>query len=89
MTLGHGGVSVAAQVLDLSPQTSCPRKEKKRGGGGASATTKSSGVLSQDLGIGLPIKMLRLRSFFILSLSSIICIKDLSRLSLMFGGKNL
>ena len=37
------GPVVAAQVLDPSPQTSCPRKEKK-GGGGTSATTKSSGV---------------------------------------------
>ena len=37
------GPVVAAQVLDPSPQTSCPRKEK-RGGGGTSATTKSSGV---------------------------------------------
>ena len=37
------GPEVAAQqVLDPSPQTSCPRKEK--GGGGTSATTKSSGV---------------------------------------------
>ena len=37
-----GPVVVAQQVLDPSPQTSCPRKEKK--GGGTSATTKSSGV---------------------------------------------
>ena len=42
-----GPVVAAQQVLDPSPQTSCPRKEKKRGGGGGggtSATTKSSGV---------------------------------------------
>ena len=38
-----GPVVAAQQVLDPSPQTSCPRKEKK-GGGGTSATTKSSGV---------------------------------------------
>ena len=38
-----GPVVVAQQVLDPSPQTSCPRKEKK-GGGGTSATTNSSGV---------------------------------------------
>ena len=38
-----GPVVAAQQVLDPSPQTSCPRKEK-RGGGGTSATTKSSGV---------------------------------------------
>ena len=36
-----GPVVVAQQVLDPSPQTSCPRKEKR---GGTSATTKSSGV---------------------------------------------
>ena len=37
-----GPVVAAQQVLDPSPQTSCPRKEKW--GGGTSATTKSSGV---------------------------------------------
>ena len=37
-----GPVVVAQQVLDPSPQTSYPWKEKKRGG--TSATTKSSGV---------------------------------------------
>ena len=37
-----GPVVVAQQVLDPSPQTSYPWKEKK--GGGTSATTKSSGV---------------------------------------------
>ena len=43
-----GPVVAAQQVLDPSPQTSCPRKEKGGGGGGGgggtSATTKSSGV---------------------------------------------
>ena len=39
-----GPVVAAQQVLDPSPQTSCPRKEKKGGGGGTSATTKSLGV---------------------------------------------
>ena len=41
-----GPVVAAQQVLDPSPQTSCPRKEEKGGGGGGgtSATTKSSGV---------------------------------------------
>ena len=29
-----GPVVAAQQVLDPSPQTSCPRKEKKGGGGG-------------------------------------------------------
>ena len=37
-----GPVVAAQQVLDPSPQTSCPRGKKK--GGGTSATTKSSGV---------------------------------------------
>ena len=37
-----GPVVAAQQVLDPSPQTSWPRKEKR--GGGTSATTKSSGV---------------------------------------------
>ena len=37
-----GPVVAAQQVLDPSPQTSCPQKEKR--GGGTSATTKSSGV---------------------------------------------
>ena len=36
-----GPVVAAQQVLDHSPQTNCPRKEKR---GGTSATTKSSGV---------------------------------------------
>ena len=44
-----GPVVAAQQVLDPSPQTSYPRKEKKGGGGGGggggtSTTTKSSGV---------------------------------------------
>ena len=81
------GPVVAAQVLDPSPQSRYPRKE--RGRGGTSATTKSSGVLSQGVGIGLPLKMLRVRSFFIFSLSR----KYVSRtcqvvINLIFGGKN-
>ena len=36
-----GPVVVAQQVLDPTPQTSYPRKEKKGGGGGTSATTKA------------------------------------------------
>ena len=40
-----GPVEAAQQVLDPSPQTSYPRKEKKGGGGGGpSAAAKSSGV---------------------------------------------
>ena len=79
-----GPVVAAQQVLDPSPQTSHPRKERRGGEvGGTSATAKSSGVKSQDLGISLPFKMLWVRSFCIFSLSSIRCIKDLSRLSLI------
>ena len=64
-----GPVVAAQQVLDRSPQTSYPRKEKK----GAHPLQPSL----QD------VKMLQVRSFFIASLSGIICIKDLSRLSLI------
>ena len=39
-----GPVVVTQQVLDPSPQTTHPQKEKKMGGGGTSATAKSSGV---------------------------------------------
>ena len=39
-----GPVVAAQQVLDPSPQTTHPRKEKRGGGGGTAATTKSSGV---------------------------------------------
>ena len=81
-----GPVVAAQQVLDPSPQTSHPRKERK-GGSGTSVIAKSSGVKSQDLGIGLPFKMLRVRSFCIFRLSSIRCIKVV--INLMFGGKNL
>ena len=58
-----GPVVAAQQVLDPSPQTSHPLKEKK---GGAHPLQPS----------------LRVRSFFILFIKYI-CIKDLSRLSLI------
>ena len=48
-----GPVVAAQQVLDPSPQTRYPRKERGGGGGGTSATTKSSGsrnrFTSQDV----------------------------------------
>ena len=47
-----GPVVAAQQVLDPSPQTSCPRKEKKGGGGAHPLQVFRS--LSQDLGIPLP-----------------------------------
>ena len=48
LTWSDNDNNMYAQVLDPSPQTSHPRKEKKGGGGGGtSATAKSSGVLSK------------------------------------------
>ena len=50
-----GPVVAAQQVLDPSPQTSCPRKEKKGGwGGGHIRYNQVFRSLSQDLGIPLP-----------------------------------
>ena len=55
-----GPVVAAQQVLDPSPQTSCPRKEKKGGGGGGGGGgghiryNQVFRSLSQDLGIPLP-----------------------------------
>ena len=47
-----GPVVAAQQVLDPSPQTSCPQKEK--GGGGHIRYNQVFRSLSQDLGIPLP-----------------------------------
>ena len=50
-----GPVVAAQQVLDTSPQTSYPRKEKKGGGGGGHIPyNQVFRSLSQDLGILLP-----------------------------------
>ena len=49
-----GPVVAAQQVLDPSPQTSCPRKEKWGGGGGHIRYNQVFRSLSQDLGIPLP-----------------------------------
>ena len=49
-----GPVVAAQQVLDPSPQTSCPRKEKRGGGGGHIRYNQVFRSLSQDLGIPLP-----------------------------------
>ena len=70
-----GPVVAAQQVLDPFPQTSHPWKERK--GGGHIRYSQVFRSLSQDLGIGLPFKMLRVRSFCIVVIN------------LMFGGKNL
>ena len=48
-----GPIVAVQQVLDPSPQTSCPRKEKK-GGGGHIRYNQVFRSLSQDLGIPLP-----------------------------------
>ena len=77
-----GPVVVAQQVLDLSPQTSCPRKEKKGGGGHIRYNQVCRSLIpgsryrftSQDV-TG--------KFFFIISIYSVSCIKDLSRLSLI------
>ena len=57
-----GPVVAAQQALDSSPQTTHPRKGRKEGWG-TPAATKSSGVLSQGLGIWLPPRDVRVRSF--------------------------
>ena len=78
-----GPVEVAQQVLDPSPQTSHPRKEKKSGGHIRCNQVFRS--LTQGLGIGLPHQDVRVRSLyiFIFSVYSVSCIKDLLRLSLI------
>ena len=56
-----GPVVAAQQVLDPSPQTSCPQKEKKVEG------TSVFRSLIPGSRYRLPLKMLRVRSFFLLS----------------------
>ena len=65
------GPVVAAQVLDPSPQTSCPRKEKGGGGGGGAHPLHPS--LQESLPgsrYSFTFKMLRVRSFLFFQLSS-------------------
>ena len=57
-----GPVVAAQQALDPSPQTTHPRKGRKEGRG-TTAATKSSGVLSQGLGIWLPPRDVRVRFY--------------------------
>ena len=66
-----GPVVAAQQVLDPSPQTSCPRKEKKGGGGGGGGGRAH--LLQPSLQESIPgsrysltFKMLRARSFLFL-----------------------
>ena len=53
------GPVVASQVLDPSPQTSYPRKEKGGGGGGHTCWNQVFRSLSQGLGIGYLSRCLR------------------------------
>ena len=60
-----GPVVAAQQVLDPSPQTSCPRKEKKGGGGGGAHPLQPS--LQESFPgsrYSFTFKMLRVRSFY-------------------------
>ena len=68
-----GPVVAAQQVLDPSPQTSCPRKEKKGGGGGGGGAHPLQPSLQESLPgsrYSFTFKMLRVRSFLFFSLSS-------------------
>ena len=67
------GPVVAAQVLDPSPQTSCPRKEKK---GEAHPLQPSLQESLPGSRYSFTFKMLRVRSFLFLVIK-VICIKDL------------
>ena len=87
-----GPVVVAQQVLDPSPQTRYPRKEKKGGGGGGGHIRYSQVFRSLIPGsrYRLPLKMLRVRSFFIFSLSRKYVLRTYQVvINLIFGGKNL
>ena len=71
-----GPVVAAQQVLDTSPQTTCPQKEKKGGGGGGAHPLQPS--LQESLPgsrYSFTFKMLRVRSFLFFSYQ-VICIKD-------------
>ena len=74
-----GPVVAAQQVLDPSPKTSCPRKEKGGGGGGGGGAHPLQPSLQESLPgsrYSFTFKMLRVRSFLFLVIK-IICIKDL------------
>ena len=61
-----GPVVAAQQVLDPSPQTSCPRKEKRGGGGGGGAHPLQPSLQESVPGsrYSFTFKMLRVRSFY-------------------------
>ena len=75
-----GPVVAAQQVLDPSPQTSYPRKEKK---GGHIRYNQVFRSLIPGSRYRFTSQDVTGKVIFIVSLSSIICIKDLSRLSLI------
>ena len=56
-------VVAAQQVLDPSPQTSCPRKEKREGGGGAHPLQPSLQESLPGSRYSFTFKMLRVRLF--------------------------
>ena len=61
-----GPVVAAQQVLDPSPQTSCPRKEKRGGGGGPHPLQPSLQESLPGSRYSFTFKMLRVRSFYFL-----------------------
>ena len=74
-----GPVVAAQQVLDPSPQTSCPRKEKKGGGGGGGGAHPLQPSLQESLPgsrYSFTFKMLQVRSFLFFSYQ-VTSIKDL------------
>ena len=74
-----GPVVAAQQVLDPSPQISCPRKEKRGGGGGGGGAHPLQPSLQESLPgsrYSFTFKMLRVRSFLFFSYQ-VTSIKDL------------
>ena len=71
-----GPVVAAQQVLDPSPQISCPRKEKRGGGGGAHPLQPSLQESLPGSRYSFTFKMLRVRSFLFFSYQ-VTSIKDL------------
>ena len=68
-----GPVVAVQQVLDPSPQTSCPRKEKRGGGGGGGAHPLQPSLQESLPGsrYSFTFKMLRVRSFYFLVSSNL------------------
>ena len=79
---GSSSGGTTSPISFPSDQLSSERKEGGGGGGGGGEQPSFQESKSQSLGIGLPLRMLWIR-FFLLSVYSVLCIKDLSRLSLI------